>query len=123
MFVLVFVPELHGDLVIGERKQLFAKLVIVFFLPFLGEELDDLVGALDELVAVSPDGVGRVGFGDGLWVSVRFGSVVALRSPSLGIFRPLVPQILRYFHLLMRRFGCKRWCQRHCCVFDRFGMI
>jgi hypothetical protein len=33
--VAVFIPELHGDLVVGEGEELFAQRVLCLFLPFL----------------------------------------------------------------------------------------
>lgn len=62
--VLVLVPELDGDLVVGEGEQLLAKTVVGLLFPLLGEELDDLLGPHEELVPVAPDRVGRVAVGD-----------------------------------------------------------
>jgi hypothetical protein len=53
--ILVLVPELHGNAVVGEGKQFLSQTVRLFLLPFLGQELFDLVGAFDELVPVPPD--------------------------------------------------------------------
>jgi hypothetical protein len=52
---LVLVPELHGNAVVAEGEQFLSQSVGLFFLPFLDQELFDLVGALEELVPVPPD--------------------------------------------------------------------
>ena len=57
MRILVLIPELHGDLVIGEGEELFAQLVVVLFAPLPDQEVDDLFAAVDEPVAVAPDAV------------------------------------------------------------------
>lgn len=50
--------DLYGDLVVGERKEVLPQPIAVFFLPLLREELNNLLAALEEGVAVAPDGVG-----------------------------------------------------------------
>ncbi len=50
--------NLYSNLVVGECKEVLPQSVAVFFLPLLREELDDLLSALEEGVAVAPDGVG-----------------------------------------------------------------
>jgi len=62
MRVLILVPELHRDLVIGECEQLLAQAVVLFLLPFLGQEVNNRICAREESVAVPPDGVGCVRF-------------------------------------------------------------
>lgn len=62
--VLVFVPELDGDAVVGEGEKFLAKTVGFLFLPLCGQESYDRVGAFDEGVAVTPDRVRRIRCGD-----------------------------------------------------------
>lgn len=64
--VLVLVPELHRDLVAAflKAEQFFPQAVVVLLAPFLGQEVDDGRGAGEEAVAVAPDAVFRVRFGD-----------------------------------------------------------
>lgn len=62
--ILVFIPELHGNLVVGEGKQFLAKTVVGFLLPLFREERDDLLGAHEEVVPVAPNRVGRVAVGN-----------------------------------------------------------
>ena len=57
MRVLILVPELDGDAIVGESKELLAQPVVFFFLPFLCEELDDGIATLEEGVPVSPLGI------------------------------------------------------------------
>lgn len=73
--ILVLVPELHGDLVVGESEQLLAQSIGLLLVPLLGQEVDDGFSTGEEAVAVAPDAVGGVGFGDGLRVSVASGLV------------------------------------------------
>ena len=47
--------------VIGECKELLAQSVFMLLVPLVGQELLNLVTALDKLVAVTPDGIGSVG--------------------------------------------------------------
>jgi hypothetical protein len=63
MGVLILVPELHGDLITIECEEFFAESVRFLLLPFRGQKGDDLLGAFDEQVAVTPDAVGRIAFG------------------------------------------------------------
>lgn len=46
-----------ADFVLSEGKELLPQAIAVLFSPLLGQEVDDLVAAVDELVAVPPDGV------------------------------------------------------------------
>jgi hypothetical protein len=62
-FVVVLIPKLDGDLVIRERKELFAELISRLLFPLACQEGDDLIMALEELVAIAPDGV-CVGLGE-----------------------------------------------------------
>ena len=62
--IVPFVFEADGDAVVGEGPEFFHQAVVEFFGPFLGEEGDDGVGALEELVAVAPVGVGGIAAGD-----------------------------------------------------------
>jgi len=39
MRILILIPELDGDLVVGESEQLFAKTVALLLLPLLGQEI------------------------------------------------------------------------------------
>lgn len=75
MLISVLVPKLHSDLIICERKQLLAKLIITFLLPFLCEELNNLVGSLDKLVTISPNAIRRIDLCDVFWVSDTLGQM------------------------------------------------
>lgn len=55
--ILILVPELHGDAVIGEREQLFAETVGMLLLPFLSQKFDYGVGSCEEGSTVAPDAV------------------------------------------------------------------
>ncbi|EAL85810.1 hypothetical protein AFUB_096040 [Aspergillus fumigatus A1163] len=46
--VLILVPELHGNTVICESKKLLAESVIMFTLPFAGQERDNRFCAREE---------------------------------------------------------------------------
>jgi len=62
--ILILVPKLHGDLVVRESEQLLAQPVVLFLGPFGRQERHDLLAALDEVVAIAPDRVWRVGQAD-----------------------------------------------------------
>lgn len=59
--VVPFVPELHGDFVVREGKQLLAQPITLLTLPFLRQERLDLISASQERRAVAPNRVRRVG--------------------------------------------------------------
>ena len=63
------IPELDGDPVVREGKELFAKAILAFTLPLRGQEGDYLLMTLDEGGAIAPDAIFRVGFGDSLGIS------------------------------------------------------
>lgn len=69
MRILILVPELDSDLVVRETKKLFSKLIVMLLLPLLGEELNNLIGSLDEVITISPGGVGCVYFCYVFWIS------------------------------------------------------
>lgn len=46
--ILKLVPELHCDLVVGEREEFLAQTVALLLLPFFGQELLNCSGAGDE---------------------------------------------------------------------------
>lgn len=58
--ILIFVPELHGDAVIGEGEQLFAETVGMLLFPLFGQKFDYGVGACEEGSTIAPDAVGGV---------------------------------------------------------------
>jgi len=62
--ILVLVPKLHGDLVVGECEQLLAQAIVLLLGPLCRQKCNDLLAALDEVVTVAPDAVGRVGQAD-----------------------------------------------------------
>src|SRR5262249_47078877 len=64
--VVALVLEAHGDPVAGERPQALAQRVVELALPLGGEKGDDRLATGDELVAVAPHGVDRVGAGGAL---------------------------------------------------------
>jgi hypothetical protein len=57
------------NLILRKSKQFLAQPIPVLHKPFVGQEGFDLLAALDEAVAVTPDTVGCVGEGDALCVS------------------------------------------------------
>src|SRR5215213_5091648 len=81
--VVRLVLESHRDPVIGEAPQLLAQLIVELALPLPSQEVHDRLTALEELVAIAPLGVLRVGGGN-----------------ALGITR--VPGVLRRSDLLTR---------------------
>jgi hypothetical protein len=62
--VMPFVLETHADAVPAESPETLAQNVIQFAAPLGGEEFDDLVAVGDELFAVAPQRVFRVGEAD-----------------------------------------------------------
>jgi hypothetical protein len=78
MRILILIPELDRNFVIGEREQLLAKSVVLLLLPFLGQEVFDCGGSGKEGVAVSPNAVGGVRLSDDFWVPGRSGGAVKL---------------------------------------------
>ncbi len=68
-----WVSKWETDLVIGKSKQLFPEPVLALFRPLLLKKFDDLLAALEEGVAVAPDGVRRVGVLDQVGVSLGGG--------------------------------------------------
>jgi len=92
--ILILVPELDCDLVVGESEQLLAKLVALLLLPLLGQEVDDLDVALEEGAAIAPNTVVSIGFG--------------------ADYRVLcVPQILPLLYFLVRSSSGEGWDERH----------
>src|SRR6478672_5043181 len=59
--IAALVLEPDGDAVLGEAPELLAQPVVELLRPLAGEEVDDGLAALKELVAVPPYGVRRVG--------------------------------------------------------------
>jgi hypothetical protein len=121
VFILVLIPELDSDLVVRESEQLLAQAasnyhqhmivrqicwrkalpIRCFLLPLGSKELDDGFCTREEAVAVTPDGVFGVGFGDGggvPWVvwsglrSIKYCNVSSLtgcsRDPALSSLSP-----------------------------------
>src|SRR5262245_2661953 len=67
--VVALVLEAHGDPIAVERPQVLAQPVVeLALLPLALEEGDDLVAPVEELVAVAPLRVGRVGLRDALGI-------------------------------------------------------
>ena len=83
-FIIVFIPELHGNLVVHEAEELLLQLVLLLSGPLPLEECLDLVVTLQKFIAVSP---GRI-------ISVR-------ENYSFRIAR--VPKILRLLDLFLCR--------------------
>ena len=82
MCILVLVPELDRNLIVGEGKELLAQFVVVFFVPFPGQEVDDGGGAGEEFVSVSPDAIFGVCLGHAFWVTAirQWKEVLVLRE-------------------------------------------
>ena len=62
--VVALVGEADGDAGSVEGPELFDEAIVELAAPFSGEEFDDLFAAVDELGAVSPFAVYRVGEGN-----------------------------------------------------------
>jgi hypothetical protein len=67
--VAKLIPELHCNLVVMESKELFAEHIVNFAGPFILKEGDYFRGAVDKVVAITPNAIVCVGFGYFLWVS------------------------------------------------------
>lgn len=61
--VMEFVFEADCDTMAGEGPEFLFEFIVQFALPFAGEELDDLLSAIEEFGAVSPFGIGGIGEG------------------------------------------------------------
>ena len=59
-----FVGVAHSDPVFGERPQFFDQAVFVFAYPFAGQKRLGLVAVGDEMRAVAPFGIKRIGSRD-----------------------------------------------------------
>jgi hypothetical protein len=59
--VVPFISEAHGNAAAIEGPQFLNEPVLEFLLPFAGEEFDDGWPALNELGAVSPPAIDRIG--------------------------------------------------------------
>lgn len=68
--ILVLIPELHRDLVVGESEELFAQAIRLLLVPLPCEKVNDGFAAGEEAVAIAPDAVGCVCFGNGRGISV-----------------------------------------------------
>jgi hypothetical protein len=134
MFVLVLVPELDCDLVVRESEQFLAQAVLnrhqhyptgllqkaspirCFLLPLRSQELDNGFGAGQKAATVPPDGVSRVRFSDGGWVSwIVWSGLGNMRNIIMCKVSLGVPEILRLLHLRPCSLFCVWWCQRHGC--------
>src|ERR1051326_278187 len=88
--VVPLVAKAHGDAVLAECPQFFDEPVVKLLGPFAGQELKDSLSSDQELGAVSPDRIQRVGERD-----------------SLRIAR--VPGVFRFAHLFDRGAGVEWW--------------
>lgn len=52
--VLILVPELDGNLIVGPGEKLLAKAIIFLLFPLPGEEIDDIVSAGKKPIAIAP---------------------------------------------------------------------
>lgn len=64
VLVLVLVPKLHCNPVVCKSEKLLAQTIRLLFLPLGGQEIDDGLGAGQEKISVTPDGVIGVCFGN-----------------------------------------------------------
>lgn len=94
MRILVLVPKLDGDLVVGEGEKFFAEPVVLLLLPLLGQEVFDGGSPGEEDASVTPYAVGGVCSG-----------------AFLGILS--VPQILCLLDLGTRGLLGEWWIERH----------
>src|SRR6516225_1739391 len=83
--VVGLVLEADGDAVLRERPEVLAQRVIEFALPFLGQELDDLVPSGDEAVAVAPHRIDGIGGGDALGIAGVPRVLGGLNLPQRGL--------------------------------------
>ena len=58
--VMEFIFEADCDTMAGEGPEFLFEFIVQFVLPFAGEELDDLLCAIEEFGAVSPFGIGGI---------------------------------------------------------------
>src|SRR5581483_10065387 len=104
--VAPLVGEAHGDAVLVERPELLDQPVVELPRPLAAQELDDRRAPREELGAVPPDAVGRVG-----------------ERHALGVAR--VPRVLGAADLLHRRAAVERRERRtalaHTTAFTRSG--
>lgn len=68
--ILILIPKLYGDFVVGEGKEFLAEEVASLFDPFLLKEFNDGGVPGKEVVPVAPNGVGGIGGKDTIWVTV-----------------------------------------------------
>lgn len=110
MRILVLVPELHGDFVIGEREKLLSQPVALFLLPLLGEEAFDRCSANDEAGSIAPYAVWCIGLRNDLGIS----TLGEGWTMSGGVHNTLiVPEVLCLLDFgKCGRFGKGR-CERH----------
>src|SRR6185437_2986455 len=83
--VMALVLEAHRDAVVREAPQLLAQLVVELTRPLALEELDDRLSALEELVAVAPLRVRRVGERDAFRIARVPGVLRALDLLACGL--------------------------------------
>ena len=84
MRILILIPELYSDLIVGEGKELFAKAVILLFVPLLGQKMLNCSCTREERGAIPPNAVGSIRFCDGLWVpiDVNLGKEIRCTLPT-----------------------------------------
>lgn len=109
--VLVLIPELDRDFVCCECEELFAQTVVLLPLPFLCEQVYDLVVALDKAGSISPDAILGICFGNGN--RIPRGTLARDLYKKARDLLHGVPQILRLLHLQVGDFFCEWRCERH----------
>lgn len=112
MSILIFIPELHRDLIVGESEELFAKHVIMLLVPFPLQEINYCLSPGKEPLSVAPDAVFSVRFGDKFWISGEI-CQVKYKGNNQSDSLPCVPGILSLLHFLLGCFKSEWWCERH----------
>jgi len=85
-----FIFKADSNAVAGEGPEFLFEFIIQFVLPFAGEELNDLLSAIEEFGAVAPFGIGGI--------SERY---------FFGVTG--IPGVLGQLDFLSGGFGSKRW--------------
>jgi hypothetical protein len=83
---VIFILETDRDAIAGESPECFLQAIIEFAIPFAAEEFDDLRPAMQELGAVAPYGVLRVGERDAFGITSVPGVLGSLDFLTSGFF-------------------------------------
>ena len=79
--VVPFIGEAHGDAVVVKGPNLLDQAIVEFALPFAGQEGLDGRATLQELGAIPPPAIGRIGERDPGWIA-RVPGILGQARPS-----------------------------------------